>query len=235
MSEQQGRGDLTSAADRDWVELAATILMSIAAILTAWAGFQSAKWSGVQANNFSVAGANRIESSQESLLANEQRSLDITVFLTWLRQAQLDVDVGVIPNPRDVGRYEPTDGSLSGFLYVRLPPRFLPAVEAWLATDPFVDEDSPASPLQMSEYQNPARAKAHEFKAAAESAAEVARTANQNSDNYVTTTIVSALVLFFAALGSKLKYRRNQLVALSIGVVLILATVGAVLTLPIEV
>ena len=34
-------------------------IMAVAAILTAWTAFQSAKWSGVQATKFAGKGANR--------------------------------------------------------------------------------------------------------------------------------------------------------------------------------
>lgn len=70
------------AADRDdlplgtsdRIELAATIVMAAAAILTAWAAFQSSKWSGIQAIELSQANAARIESTRpDSMTAPASR------------------------------------------------------------------------------------------------------------------------------------------------------------------
>ena len=64
------------------LELAATVLLAVAAIMTAWAGFESAKWGGVQATLFSEAGANRTESTRFSTLAGQLAQVDIS---TWRR------------------------------------------------------------------------------------------------------------------------------------------------------
>ena len=52
-------------------ELLEAIVLSVAAVLAAWTGFQSAKWSGVQANSYSQAGASRVESTKASALAGQ--------------------------------------------------------------------------------------------------------------------------------------------------------------------
>ena len=51
-----GLGILPEALTHN-LELAATILMAVAAIMTAWTAFQSTKWGGVQADKFAEAGA----------------------------------------------------------------------------------------------------------------------------------------------------------------------------------
>jgi hypothetical protein len=65
-------------------ELFEAILLSVAAVLAAWTGFQSAKWSGVQANNYSEAGATRVEASRSSTLAGQQTTVDVITFTQWL-------------------------------------------------------------------------------------------------------------------------------------------------------
>ena len=40
----------------DWIELAATILLSLATIAAAWSAYQATRWGGVQANSFSASG-----------------------------------------------------------------------------------------------------------------------------------------------------------------------------------
>ena len=56
--------------DPDRLELAATIVLSIAVVLTAWSAFQAGKWSGVQSIKFAEAGAARTESVRLDTLAS---------------------------------------------------------------------------------------------------------------------------------------------------------------------
>ena len=48
------------------LEIAATVLLSAATVLTAWSAFESTKWSGVQAIRFSRASASRTDSVRAS-------------------------------------------------------------------------------------------------------------------------------------------------------------------------
>lgn len=221
-----------------YLELVTTILMALAAILTAWCGFQATKWSGVQATNFSRAGADRTESTRASTLAGQQTTVDVVTFLEWLSAAQADIETGAIPGPDDVGpdfEYRPTEGTLSGFLFERFRDEFRPAVDAWLTTGPFTDPAAPATPFDMSEYELAAATEAEALRASADEDSAAAREANQNGDDYVMTTILAALVLFFAGLANKLVKPRNQLIALGLGAVIFVGTVATVLSLPIEV
>jgi hypothetical protein len=58
-------------------ELLEAVLLAIAAVLTAWAGFQSTKWSGVQADSYSRAGAARTESVRASTTAGQLTAIDV--------------------------------------------------------------------------------------------------------------------------------------------------------------
>jgi hypothetical protein len=233
-ADNPGKGS-GSDEERDWVELFSTILMALAAVLTAWAGFQAAKWGGVQATAFSEAGANRTESTRASGLANEQRSVDVDTWLNWSTLAVTDLEADRIPDPAAEGGYSPTPGTLSGFMYERFRPEFEPVVQAWIATMPFTDADAPETPFAMPEYELAADVEAQELLEVAEASAADAREANQDSDNYVVTTIMAALVLFFAGLAGKLSLRRNQYIALGLGVFFFLGTLIRVFTLPIEI
>lgn len=120
--------------EREVFELLSTILLALAAIATALAGFQSAKWGGVQATNFSQAGAARTESVRFSTLAGQEAQVDITTFLSWLDKVVADIDSGAILEPTAASEYEPTPATLSGFTFARFREEFGPAVDAWLAT-----------------------------------------------------------------------------------------------------
>jgi hypothetical protein len=224
-----------SGSGRDTFELVATILLAIAAIAIAWAGFQSAKWGGVQATNFSQAGAARTESVRFSTLSGQLSSVDVTTFLSWLNAVVADIDSGYIDAPEDSADYVPTPDTLSGFIFERFRDEFKPAVQAWLATSPFEDPDAPPVPFQMPEYQLAAADEAEALLAVAEQESSEAGEANQTSDNYVVSAVIFAAALFFAAMSSKLTKQRYKTAALGIAAVILLGTVIYVLTLPIEV
>ena len=228
-----GLGILPEALTHN-LELAATILMAVAAILTAWTAFQSTKWGGVQADKFAEAGAMRTESTRFSTLAGQQAQVDISTFTNWLNVLQADARAGDVELPPSGAEYEPAPDTLSGFLFERFREEFRPAVDAWLDADPFRDPNAPATPFDVPEYEMEAGQMADDLKAAADESAQEARDANQTSDEYVIIAVAAALVLFFAGLSSKLLRPRNRVLTLGLGVAMFVFALGLVVTLPIE-
>ena len=217
------------------LELAATILMAVAAVLTAWTVFQSTKWSGVQAINFSEAGAARTESTVFSTKAGQQIQVDISSFTNWLNVLQVEIRAGDVEAPASAAAYEPAPDTLSGFYFERFREEFRPAVDAWLDTEPFTDPEAPGTPLEMPEYDVEAIGTAVDLMAAADESARLARVANQNSDDYVINAVLAAMVLFFGGLSTQLLRPRNRVLVLGLGVVLLIFTVYLVFKLPIEI
>lgn len=220
---------------RDWLELVGTVVLALAAILTAWSAFQSAKWSGLQSIAFAEAGAARTESARAANLAGQQAQVDIGVFLRWVAAFETDLRDGNIPEPASLAAYEPDPETVAGFIYLRIRPEFRPAFDAWLATNPIRSPGAPASPFEMEEYQLEASKRADELLATAEARAQDARDDNQTSDNYVLATVVFAAVLFFVGLSTKLRSRWSSLGALGFGILLFVGAAVTVLTFPIEV
>lgn len=216
------------------LELAATIVLATAAILTAWTAFESAKWGGVQATRFSEAAASRTESTRSSTLAGQQTQVDVTTFINWLNVVQEDIRAGDIEEPTSVANYEPDPDTLSGFYFGRFREEFEPVVQAWLLTDPFMDPDAPASPFDMPEYELAASEEADLLRLRADSLSKQARDANQNSDNYVITAVLAATVLFFAGVSSKLIRPRNRVLLLALAVVVLIGTMARIFSLPIK-
>ena len=217
------------------LELAATVLMAVAAILTAWTAFQSTKWSGVQAIHFSEAGAARTESTVFSTVAGQQVQVDIDSFTNWLNILQSEIRAGDTLSPPSAAAYEPAPDSLSGFYFERFREEFGPAVDAWLNTEPFTDPAAPGTPLEMPEYDLEAIETADDLTAAADESSRLARVANQNSDDYVINAVLAAMVLFFGGLSTQLLRPRNRVLAFGLGVVLLIFTFYLVLRLPIEI
>lgn len=229
MTDQQDDKLLFGAADR--VELIATIIMAVAAIFTAWAAFQSAKWSGEQATSFSRAGAARTESTRWDTLAGQQAGIDVALFTSWLDAFNSDVTEGQIERtPGQV--YQPTDGTLSGFLFDRFRDEFRPAMQAWLEAFAENPDTAPPSPFAMEEYVVAAAITADELQTEADQHAADASQANQNSDDYVLTVVVFALVLFFGGVSSKLAQQRNRYISIIAAVLLFVGATVILFSLP---
>lgn len=233
--EPSGSGDDWKSRWRAWLEVAATVVLALATILTAWSAFQSAKWSGLQAIAFAEAGAARTESTRASTLGGQQAQVDIGLFLDWVKAADADISDGLIERPVTADLYEPTIGTVSGFIFERFRDEFRPAMDAWLDTDPFGNPDAPGTPFDMEEYQLAAVIQADELLTTAEARSQEAREHNQQSDDYVLMAVVFASVLFFVGLSSKLPNPKSGLAILIIGIVLFVGAAAVVLTFPIEI
>lgn len=220
---------ILGASDR--IELIATIVMSAAAILTAWAAFQSAKWSGVQAVEFSSANAARIESTRLDTRAGQLTAIDVDVFLSWLEAVEDELQQGQQVIEPD-GSFTQTDGTLSGFFYKRMRSEFRPALEAWLVTRPLTNPDAPATPFVTDAYQLPDAKAADGKLEEAKQHTDRALQANQNSDNHVLTAVALALAIFFGGISSKLEVKRNRWIAISLATVIFLGAATTLAVLP---
>lgn len=213
------------------IELFATIVMAAAAILTAWAAFQSAKWSGVQSIEFSRANAARVESTRFETRAGQLASIDVDVFLAWLEAVSDEIRSGdVVLQPEGV--YEPTEGVLSAFFYTRMREEFKPALDAWLETRPLDNPESPRTPFEMDEYVLSDALEAESRLDEAMDHTNRALTANQNSDNHVLTAVALALAIFFAGVSSKLDALQNRRFAITLAVIIFAGAGGVLIVLP---
>ena len=211
-------------------ELLEAIVLSVAAVLAAWTGYQSAKWSGVQADRYSEAGAGRVQSTKSATLAGQQVTIDVIAFTQWLQAADNE---GLLQRPPQPGHvYVPDPATLSGFLYERFRPEFRVAADAWVATDPRINPAAPTTPFVMPEYRLAASAEAQRLEAQAEAESAAARQANERSDDYVLMTIMFATVLFFAGISSKMDTLRARLLLLSVGSTLLIAAIVIVVSFP---
>lgn len=163
--------------------------------------------------------------------AGQQAIVDIGMFTTW-SEALADEILGGGASS-DLTKYQPDETKLSGFFYSRFRAEFLPAMEAWMDTDPLSNASAPKTPFVTNGSNGePAYVLANALEAdrlaqvADEKSAE-ALVANQNGDNYVLTMVLFASVLFFAGISSKLTVTRNRQIAVGVGSIL-LAT-GAII------
>jgi hypothetical protein len=198
-------------------ELAATALLAVAAVATAWAAYQSARWHGEQAKGQSASIAARVESTRAADVANRQGQIDVALFTQW------------------VDAYARDETELVVFYRKRFRPEFQPAFGAWVATRPRTNPDAPLSPFAMPQYQLAASAKADRLEAEAAAASQDVGEFIQRADNYSLAVVLFAASLFFAGISTRLPSRSTRTVVLGLGYTLFVGAVIWIATFPVSV
>jgi hypothetical protein len=198
-------------------ELGATVLLALAAVATAWAGYQSARWHGEQARAQSASIAARVESTRAANVANRQGQIDVALFTQW------------------VDAYARDERELSTFYRKRFRPEFQPAFNAWVATRPRRNPDAPLSPFALPEYKLAANEEADKLEARAAAFSTRVGEYIQRADNYSLAVVLFATSLFFAGISTRLRGSTARTVVLACGLVLFLGSLAWVATFPVSV
>jgi hypothetical protein len=204
-----------SRSDRR-LELAATVLLTVAAVATAWAAYQSARWHGQQAESQSASIAARVESTRAANVANRQAQIDVALFTQW------------------VDAYARDETELASFYRKRFRAEFEPAFEAWVATKPRENRDAPLSPFAMPQYKLAASAQADRLEAQAAAASQRVGTFIQRADNYSLAVVLFAASLFFAGISTRLHSPTPRMVVLGLGYALFLGSLIWIATFPVS-
>jgi len=208
---------MTDAQRRDWIEVAAAVLLAVAAVSTAWSSYQATRWNGEQAKASGSVNKTRLEAARAADLANSQQQVDVATFMQW------------------VDSYARDETELVNFYRERFRPEFKPAFEAWIATKPLVTEGAPRTPFVMPEYRLAARAEAARLDERAEELAAQVRRNIQRASNYVLGVVLFAVALFFAGMSTKLTAPGLRKALLVVGYVVFVGTVIWIATSPISV
>jgi hypothetical protein len=152
-SDQRPAGGGGDGPKGSWVEAVATVILALAAVATAWSGYQASRWHGEQAIAFSRANAARVESTRASDLADSQTEIDVATFTQW------------------VDAYARHQTQLAAFYRKRFRAEFQPAVAAWIASHPLKNADAPLTPFAMPSYRLAATAQAERLQVTADAAA----------------------------------------------------------------
>lgn len=199
------------------VELAATVLLAMAAVATAWATYQSSRWHGKQAEAQSASIAARVESTRAENVANRQTQIDVALFTQW------------------IDAYARNETELAGFYRRRFRPEFKPAFNAWVATKPRHNPHAPLSPFAMPEYKLAASVEADALEVKAGVYSELVDRYIQRADNYVLAVVLFAASLFFAGISTRLHGSGSKMTIVAIGYTLLLGTVIWLATLPVSI
>jgi hypothetical protein len=197
-------------------ELAATVLLALATIATAWSAYQSRTWTGEQSQGYSHATAARIAVNREAALANRQVQIDVATFIQW------------------INAYKEHQAGLAAFYRARFRDEFKPAFAAWLAAKPFTNPAAPATPFAIPEYRLEASTRAESLESTAAADSLQAKDANQRADNYMLAVVLFASSLFFAGISVKLQTSSLRTTLLVLGWVIFLGTVIWLATFPVR-
>ena len=198
---------MTDVDRRDHVlDVAATLLLALAAVATAWSTYQSSVWRGEQAKAQSGSIAARVESTREANVANRQAQIDVALFTQW------------------VDAYARGETELTDFYRKRFREEFEPAFDAWVATRPLKNENAPLSPFAMPQYSLAATVEAERLEAEAASFSQDVKRYIQRADNYLLGVVIFAISLFFAALSTRLHTFGSRATLLGMGYALFLGT-----------
>lgn len=160
--------------------LIATVLLSISALATSWAGYQATKWSGDQMVMMTRSNALRAKSTLAASKAGQLRLIDVGVFTAWL------------------DAYVHRDTVLATVFEHRFRAEFKPAFSTWMASDPLRVPGAAPTPFVLPEYRLALGDSARLLERASDSVAALSIAANHRSDLYVLNAVLFAAVMFFA-------------------------------------
>jgi hypothetical protein len=201
----------------DRVELVATLLLALAAVATAWSGYQATRWNGEQTKASSRTNAIRIDAARAQGLAEAQKEVDVATFIQW------------------VDAYARGENSLQDFYFRRFRAEFKPAFTAWVATRPLENRNAPLTPFVMPQYELAAEQEAARLDVEAEASAATVRRNIQRASNYVLGVVLFSVALFFAGMSTRLGEARLRRFALGVGCTVFLGTVIWLATQPVSI
>jgi hypothetical protein len=198
------------------MEVVTAVSLSVAALLTSWAAYQAALWDGAESAEYSRANVQRTEAAQLATRAGQLEAMDVLTSMQWLNA------------------YAAGDAKLQAFYRARLRPEFVPAFEAWLATDPRNNPNAPASPFVMPQYQSAAQKQADALEAQAEAGLDRGELAKHHSNEFIQVTVVLASAMFFGGIVQVFKIRRVRFALVGVSVLTCLWALVKVITLPVH-
>ena len=202
-----------AARDRA-IAIVEAVLLSVVALLAAWAGYSAAKWGTEQSISLAKASGARSRASADEIEATQIRTLDSVSF-----------------NAVE-GAYVAHDAKLFGLAVKRLRPGYRPAFDAWLATHPLTNPNAPADPSDMPQYVIPQQRQADVLSARSNAYFNAGQSAAGTADKYVRLTVLLAAVLFLVGIGSRFPLRGARYGLTALAGVLLVVSVVQLLGLP---
>lgn len=188
----------------DWLEVSATVLLGLAAMLIAWSAYQAQLWGGVQDTKNTESVREIVDAADEFGRADALRSLDQLLFVDYL--FELDPDDGelLLSQMSDEGR---------------------DATEAW-----FTNQE--VRPFDEATYVDAIYGTGLEYYENSFALFDEAAEANSNGDDYTLGATIISLVLFLAGVSLVLKGKVTRLLLIGVSAVIVVIAGVFVVTLP---
>jgi hypothetical protein len=209
--------DTVAREKRRWeetIEILEVVLLALAAIATAWSGYQAAKGDGKQSVLYSEASVVRIQANTAATLGQQRLAADGAMFSAWLEARAA------------------SDPQLQALLVRRFSPEYRTAFAAWLDTEPFTNPDAPPGPGYLPDYHNPQTEQAETLNEQAATLEEAGTEARHTAEEYVRATVLFALVLFLVAVGQRFRLRGVRVATIAIALGLFSYGLYGIATLP---
>lgn len=198
-----------------WMQVSRAIVLSLAALASAWSAYQASRWSSIAGIETTQAASDKRQWAMQQFEALQLHALDSAVGLHFLE-----------------AKYAGNE-PLAEFLLSRFRPEFQRAVKAWLKTEPLTNPAAPHTPFEMKEYVSKELQEAERYEQAAEQHSAAGAVAGRSGNNFVLLTLLFATVLFLGGLANTLPFRRLEHIV-SAGALLVFAiTLVRLLTLPV--
>ena len=196
------------------VEILEVGLLALAAIATAWSGYQAAKGDGHQSVLYGEATTHRFEADAAATLGEQRLAADAGIFSAWLQARAAN------------------DPQLQAMLVRRFSPEYRTAFTAWLNTDPFTNPSAPPGPAAMPEYRNPQLDQAKHLNEEAAVKFEEGTHSRETAEHYVRATVLFALVLFLVAVGQRFSVHHVRVATMVMALGLLAYSLYDIGTLP---
>lgn len=216
MAPSTGRMTSDSSRADARLEVVATVLLALAAVATAWSGYQASRWNAEANEATGHTNKVRIEAARAQGLAEAQKGADLATFTQW-------VDAYLLDRPE-----------VRNFYFKRFRKEFKPAVVAWIATRPLKNPSAPPSPFAMPQYRLAAASEATRLDAEADVSSATKDRNLQRATDYVLGVVLFSVALFFAGMGVKLRLWGLRVVLLACGIVIFVGTMFWIATSPIS-
>ncbi len=190
------------------------LLLSLVAVLAAFSGYCAAKWSTESSVRLATASAARTKANRADLEALSIRTLDSVSFNAWF------------------SAFAAGNANAERLAERRLRPGYRPAFDAWLATDPAHNPNSPPGPGFMPQYKIPQEAQAAAQDAKADVNFTAGSEAGATGDKYVRDTVFLATVLFLVGISGHFPLRQARYGLIGVGALILVFAVVQLLGLP---
>jgi hypothetical protein len=207
----------TVGENRRWeeaIEILGILMLALAAVATAWGGFQAAKGDGRQSVLYAEAGVDRVKATTVAIAGQQRLASDASTFNQWL------------------GATRANDRVLQALLVRRFSPEYRTAFAAWQKTAPFTTPSAPPGPAYMPEYHNPQLEQAEHLNEEAAATEEEGTHARETAEKYIGATVLFALVLFLVAVSQRFRLWGVRIGAIALALALLSYALYQVATLP---